>query len=187
MRSCPLYRRSKPARGRPTSLKALALSCAILCVPASLEGQAQPRTDRPSPPPAQLGEFIDDYGIRYVVTERLWLQGAEARYEITEWNGERRFLIARNGAENPTEAGLWTRVDWVALESGTDFEWAFCYAVFDAESQEAARAGAASDRDTPRTGCNGFPFSRMRRVTGLGTGLEPIPLRHTSSASPPNS
>jgi hypothetical protein len=128
----------------------------------------EPPVDRSDTRPILLGDFIDDYGIRYVVTEELWRQGEDAQFEIAEWNGRGRFIIARNGAENPGEAGLWTRIDWVLLESGDDFEWAFCYAIYDALSQEAARAGAPSDRETPRTGCNGFPFSRMRRYTGTG-------------------
>jgi hypothetical protein len=33
-----------------------------------------------------------------------------------------------------------------------------------AESAELARRASATDRDTPLTGCNGYPFSKMNRV-----------------------
>jgi len=146
---------------KTVSLTLAAFILVTLAVQAG-SAEAQSGAGRPSVPQALIGEFVDDYGIRYVVSERRWLQGEYARYEIVEWNVEDRFLIARNGAENRSGAGLWTRIDWVLLESGSEFEWAFCYVVYDAESQEAARASPPSDRDHPRTGCNGFPFSRMR-------------------------
>lgn len=140
-------------------MRAIVTLCALLSIPASAEAQT-----RLSIPSDLLGEFVDDYGIPYVVTPESWLQGTEARYEIEEWNVRGRFLIARNGGDNPTEPGLWTRIDWVVLASEAGYDWAFCYAVFDAASKAAARAGEASVRETPRTGCNGYPFSRMRRL-----------------------
>jgi len=119
-------------------------------------------SDRPSIPTALLGGFVDDYGIRYAVSEKEWIQGGASRYEIVEWNVSGRFVIAKNDANNRTDPGLWTRIDWLLLESGGEFGWAFCYAVFDAETEAKARSSADSSRETPRTGCNGFPFSRMR-------------------------
>ncbi|MFV1988374.1 MAG: serine hydrolase domain-containing protein [Gemmatimonadota bacterium] len=152
----------------PGVAMALAVVASILVAITSITASCapyEPPGDRPDTPQLLLGQFVDDYGIRYVVTEDVWRQGEETRFEIAEWNEPGRFIIARNGADNPSEAGLWTRIDWVLLESGGEFEWAFCYATYDAVSQTAAREGAASDRETPRTGCNGFPFSRMRRET----------------------
>ena len=145
----------------PTVRSLLAICCFALSLPGAVGAQT---AGGAVVPPVLLGEFVDDYGIRYVVSEEQWSQGEYARYEIAEWNVEERFLIGRNGAENRTEAGLWTRIDWVLLQAGTDFEWAFCYAVYDAESAATARAIPPSDRETPRTGCNGFPFSRMQRA-----------------------
>lgn len=140
------------------TLTAILLACTPL--PAVSQSPDLPTDVRP----AILGSFVDDYGITYRVTRDEWLQGDEARYDIAEWNVEGRYLVARNGADNPSEPGLWTRIDWVEFEAGADFEWAFCYAVYDAESVEAARAATATRRESPRDGCNGYPFSRMRRV-----------------------
>ena len=128
----------------PHLLKALAISIAILCAPTSVEAQTQ--AEQLSIPMALLGEFVDDYGIQYVVTEGQWLQGENTRYEIVEWNVEGRFLVARNGAGNQADAGLWTRIDWITLEPGTEFTWAFCYTTYDARSKVEAEATASSDR-----------------------------------------
>lgn len=147
---------------RSTIRNLLAVCCLALSLPATVEAQVP---GGGAVPAALLGEFVDDYGIHYAVSKEQWSQGEYARYEIAEWNVEDRFLIVRNGTKNRTEAGLWTRIDWILLPGGADFQWAFCYAVYDAESAQAARLSPSSDRDTPRTGCNGFPFSRMQRTS----------------------
>ena len=143
-------------------LKAMVTLGVFVSVSAPLNAQSR---DSDVPIPSwMLGEFVDDYDIRYVIQEDQWLQGTRSLYHIEEWNVAERYLLARNSVENPGEPGLWTRIDWVVLEPWQDFEWAFCYAVYDAESMAAARAGPASNRGTPREGCNGFPFSRIRRA-----------------------
>ncbi len=116
------------------------------------------------PPGTLLGDFVDDYGIRYSITPEVWGQGRVTRYEIVEWDVEERVAIARNAETNPGDAGLFTRIDWVMLNDGGEYPWAFCYAVYDAPTPEAARAAPGTDRDEPRTGCGGYPFSRMQRA-----------------------
>lgn len=133
--------------------------------PATLWGQSQ--IGSAGPPTDIVGEFVDDYGIEYDITASLWIQGMSTRYHIVEWNVEAQYALARNDAENSSESDLWTRIDWVFLED-SDFEWAFCYAVYDADSLDEARTSSPSNRNAPRTGCNGFPFSRMRRVAAPG-------------------
>ncbi|CAN5907988.1 hypothetical protein BH11GEM2_BH11GEM2_35000 [soil metagenome] len=58
---------------------------------------------------------------------------------------------------------LWSRIDWIRLEMAP-YEWAFCLSAYAAPTQEAALATTTARRDAPRTGCNGHPFSRMRRA-----------------------
>lgn len=118
----------------------------------------------PRPPELVLGEFEDDYGIRYSISDSLWLQRPDARYEVAAWRPESRTLIARNGAGNPSEPGLWTRIDWIELEDMEPYAWAFCLTKYDAETREEAEGAQPADGSTPRTGCGGFPFSRMKRV-----------------------
>lgn len=133
----------------------------VLASPGLVLGQST----RGEAPEALLGRFVDDYGVDYEIADSLWQHGRRARYEIVEWSLEGRYLLARNHAENPSDAGLWTRIDWVEL-TGSDYSWAYCYTVFDAPTVEAARLAEQARVDTPRTGCNGYPFTRMMPVSG---------------------
>jgi hypothetical protein len=119
------------------------------------------RTD--TPPSELLGEFLDDYGNSFRISDTLFLQRPRARYRIVEWNVAERYLIAQNAADNPSDAGLWTRIDWMPFTGMAPYTWGFCLTAYQAPTAAAARATPAADRATPRTGCNGFPFSRMRR------------------------
>jgi hypothetical protein len=121
--------------------------------------------------PAELvGDFEDDYGNAFRVSDTLFFQLPRARYHIVEWNSVDQYLIARNGEGNPSDAGLWTRIDWMPFTGMEPFTWGFCLTAYTAPSAAAARATPAAIRATPRTGCNGFPFSRMRRRAESGSG-----------------
>lgn len=119
-----------------------------------------------SPPSFLQGEFEDDYGIKYSIDQNEWLQLPHAQYHILKWAISDQYLIARNDEANPGEAGLWTRIDWVEFSEMPPFEWGFCVSAYDASSAEAAKAVDIVKRDAPRTGCNGHPFSQMRRIEG---------------------
>ncbi len=120
-------------------------------------------------PIALVGDFVDDYGIAYAISPAEWFQRPQARYRIVRVDTVAGYLIAQNGEKNPSERGLWSRIDWVKLPSMAPFEWAFCLSAFGAVTQEAAEAVTLARRETPRTGCNGHPFSRMRRATPADT------------------
>jgi len=115
-------------------------------------------------PAFMLGEFIDDYGIRYSIGADSWTQHPDARYRLRAWQVDDQILVAQNHAANSSDGGLWTRIDWLRLDESSEYEWAFCYAAYKAGSPEDALAAPPTQRDTPRVGCNGFPFSRMKRV-----------------------
>ncbi|GAB5534490.1 MAG: hypothetical protein Rubg2KO_07390 [Rubricoccaceae bacterium] len=143
-----------------SSLSLLLLSACASPLPAS------PASPMAFPP---TGEFVDDYGIRYTIGPYAWTQHtssphANATVHVTDWNADRQFAIAQNDADNATDAGLWTRIDWVRLDGTDGYTWAYCYAVYDAATRNDAVTAPPSGRKTPRTGCNGFPFSRMKRV-----------------------
>ena len=112
------------------------------------------------------GDFEDDYGIMYSIDQNEWRQLPHAKYHILKWATDDQYLIARNDEANPGEAGLWTRIDWVEFSGMPPFEWGFCISAYDASSAEAAESVDIVKRDAPRTGCNGYPFSRMRRTEG---------------------
>ena len=111
-----------------------------------------------------LGEFVDDYGIRYTIQADRWVQHPDALYHIDAWNVGERFVVAQNDSGNSSDGGQWTRIDWVVLDESEEYEWAYCYAAYRALTRQEALIAEPTQRDTPRTGCNGFPFSRMKRV-----------------------
>lgn len=113
-------------------------------------------------PGALLGTFTDDYGSQYRITPERFEHLPRSVYLIAEWNVSERYFLAQNAAGNPTDGGLWTRVDWLEFSDQGPYGWGFCLTAYRAESREAARAVPAADRATARSGCNGFPFTRMR-------------------------
>ncbi len=121
-------------------------------------------TNKPaaSVPPAELlGAFEDDYGIAYTLTGAAWTQHPGTVYHVAAWHPEDGYLIARNDSAN-ANGGLWTRIDWIALDGMEPYTWAFCLSTYDAPTAEAAENTRTARRDMPRTGCNGYPFSRMK-------------------------
>lgn len=119
----------------------------------------------PSTAPAELlGEFLDDYGAQYRITNTEWTQLPRARFHILKWNVAGKYLIARNDSGNAIDAGLWTRIDWMDLPGMPPYQWGFCYSAYRAPSAAVAETVSVARRETPRTGCNRFPFSRMKRA-----------------------
>lgn len=82
-----------------------------------------------------------------------------------------QYLIARNDEGNPGDVGRWTRIDWAPLSGMAPYTWAFCLSAYDAATAGAAEATQTARRDNLRTGCGGFPFSRMKRVRPLRSDL----------------
>ena len=121
--------------------------------------------DAPDAPPALLvGQFVDDYDTPHLIDDTLWRHGAANRYRIREWHADAEYLLAVNDSTNPHDGGLWTRIDWTRLADSAGWSWGFCIAAWDAPTRAAAESASVSDRATPRTGCNGYPFTRMRRI-----------------------
>jgi hypothetical protein len=125
-------------------------------------------TSTTSPAPVELpegvmrGAFLDDYGNRFEISDTLFAQQPHGRFHIVEWHVRDQFVVARNDDANPSDGGRWTRIDWMRFDGMAPYTWGFCLTAYKAPTREAARATAAADRSTPRTGCNGYPFSRMR-------------------------
>ncbi len=119
-----------------------------------------------APPAFILGTFEDDYGIAYTVARSSWVQHPNARYDVVRWNAGGQYLIARNRDDNPSDGGRWTRIDWMPLEGMAPYTWAFCLTTYDAPTAAAAEDVPPADRAAPRTGCGGYPFSRMRPTDG---------------------
>lgn len=142
----------------------IARNCLIAALLA-LQGCSHTRASNivaAEPPTMMLGTFVDDYGNQYTISKSEWLQLPRNRHHIVRWHVAEQYLIAQNDSGNPSAKGQWTRIDWVRLSNMPPYDWAFCYSAFAAATAAAAESAAVARRDTPRTGCNGFPFSRMR-------------------------
>ncbi|MEO8200027.1 MAG: hypothetical protein ABI679_05840 [Gemmatimonadota bacterium] len=120
-----------------------------------------------------LGRFADDYGIAYLITDASWQLGSRDRYRIISWNDSARYLVAQNAESNVENPGKWTRIDWVYLKGMPPYEWAFCLSEYRASSRAEAEANHSADGMNPRKGCNGYPFSRMRRVPAESIAARP--------------
>lgn len=114
------------------------------------------------PPVALVGTFVDDYSVAYTISESVWQQHPDNKYRIEAWYPEAGYLVAQNYEDNVTDGGLWTRIDWIQLEGMPPYSWAYCLSAYNAPTREAAAQTQVAKKDTPRTGCNGFPFSRMK-------------------------
>ncbi len=150
-------------RGFAALVAAVTTACAV-AVPPEVASPAAP------PPSLVLGEFVDDYGSRYTISADEWFHHPAIRYRVVTWNLDRQYAIAQNAPSNPRSANLWTRIDWMPLAGMPPYEWAFCLSAHEAATAGEAEATEIARREQPMTGCNGFPFSRMRRIQGGGPG-----------------
>lgn len=115
-------------------------------------------------PIALLGEFVDDYDSRYTISAAEWRHGPRNVFHIIRWDSAGKYLVARNDSANAGEQGLYTRIDWVALEGMPPYAWAYCYSAYKAPSADSAARTLMARKETPRTGCGGHPFTRMKRA-----------------------
>jgi hypothetical protein len=138
----------------------------LLTVACKAPQKVTPQSTNPIPPLPGIitGNFTDDYGIRYAITDTLWLQQPSIRYRILQVDTVQQFLLARNDLRNPTDKGLYTRIDYMQFNNMEPYRWGFCLTVYNAKSDSLAAAAQPADRQNPRKGCNGFPFSRMKRT-----------------------
>ncbi len=118
-----------------------------------------------APPDFLLGDFDDDYGGHPRISATRWIQGEGTEYVLVSWHPDAQYVIARNADTNRTAPGAWTRIDWMRLDNMPPYVWAYCLSAFDAPTRDSAERTRVADRATPRTGCNGFPFSRLKLQT----------------------
>lgn len=108
--------------------------------------------------------FLDDYGIKYSISDSLWIQYPSSRYHILRWDKEKQYIIAKNDAKNKSDGRLYTRIDYMKFTGMEPYIWGFCLSVYNAATDSIAEFGPnTTDRVNPRKGCNGFPFSRMKK------------------------
>ncbi len=110
------------------------------------------------------GEFEDDYGIQYKISDTVWIQYPSTKYHIISWNEKEQYILARNDHANPGDKGLFTRIDYMQFANMEPFKWGFCLTNYNAKTVEDAKSTASADRRNPKKGCGGFPFSRMKKL-----------------------
>lgn len=115
-------------------------------------------------PYALLGNFADDYGGSYTITTNVWMHGTKATYHLLLYNKAGNYFIAKNDAANPSDAGLYTRIDIMYFKDMEPWQWGYCYTAYKASTEQEAINTVAADRANPLKGCNGYPFSRMKKV-----------------------
>jgi hypothetical protein len=120
-------------------------------------------SDPMEPEQFMYGNFTDDYGIQYEINTKTWRLLPDMTFHILSWNKKEEYLLARNDKNNPSDAGKYSRIDYMKLTGMTPYEWAFCISAYDASSIQEAEKTEVADRSNPKKGCNGFPFSRMKR------------------------
>lgn len=141
------------------------LALAMITEKKENNSQVDPTGLRADSIPSLLaGKFMDDYGISYTITDSVWVQHPMSRYHIIKWNYGEQYIIAINDSANTSGAGLFTRIDYTVLADMEPYQWGFCLSVYDAKSESIAEGRYRADKRNPRTGCNGFPFSRMKRT-----------------------
>jgi hypothetical protein len=110
------------------------------------------------------GQFTDDYKINYTINDTLFTMDGAANYHILQWNKKEQYLLTKNDSTNKTDKGLYTRIDYMSFTDMEPYTWGFCLSIYNAKDMNTLLEAKAADRSNPRKGCNGFPFSRMKRV-----------------------
>jgi hypothetical protein len=131
---------------------------------------ATPVPEGAEPPRWMHGDFEDDYGNRFLISRWEWTQMPHGKLRVVKWVPSHSYLVAQNDSGNTHAPGLWTRIDWVTLDSMAPWTWAFCLSAYEAPTADSAEATRVARPATPRTGCNGYPYSRMQRVVRPGQG-----------------
>lgn len=108
------------------------------------------------------GNYTDDYNIEYTISDESFLMKPNTLFNIIEWNIEEQYFIAQNDSSNKFDGGLYSRIDWMFFENMEPYNWGFCLSSYKAPSPDSAKNVTSADRSQAITGCNGFPFSRMK-------------------------
>ena len=106
------------------------------------------------------GEYVDGFGGSQTITETTWMSGT-ARFDISDYSVDERWVVAQNAATNEYNPDLWSRFEWAEAE-GTLW---FCQVAYNAETEADALAAGPADASDPSTsGCGGFAWSSLTPV-----------------------
>ena len=123
-------------------------------------------TDEPDTlPPFMVGAFEDDYGVQYHIDNKVFQMLPNDQFYILSVNQQAGFIILQNDSLNSFAPSLFTRIDYQKLTQMAPYEWAFCFSSFEAASVAHAVDSVHTQKTDLMKGCNGYPFSRMKRST----------------------
>jgi len=106
-----------------------------------------------------IGDFTDDYDIQYTITDTTWIQWPHFEMNIVEIDTAEMYILGYDTGDS-----TFTRVDYMPFENQGDFKWGFCYSSYEEKNKAEAMIGVSANRQAHKTGCNGFPFSRMKAL-----------------------
>jgi hypothetical protein len=104
---------------------------------------------------AIAGTYLDEFDGEHEITNAVWIN--YGTYNISQFDNEERYVIARNDEENSLNPCAWSRFDWTY--DGDDLY--YCQSAFAAESERAALDTEPADADDLEEGCSGFPWSKL--------------------------
>lgn len=146
----------------------LLMIAAAVPVSAQQAGSSKPlsaqQADSSKRPALLIGNFTDDYNISYTISDKRFQLGPNTIYNILEWNNKEHFIIAQADSTNKVDALKWVRIDWMEFKDMPPYKWGFCLTTWTASTADQARQTQAANRQSPRDGCGGYPFSRMKPV-----------------------
>lgn len=143
-----------------TNLTLVALALLILL---NISCATTPTSNNNSLPAFLIGEFEDDYGVHYQIDQQVFRLLPDDKFHIISVNKADGFLILQNDSLNTYAPSLFTRIDYQKLKNMEPYEWAFCFSSFEEVSVKDATSKVNTQTTDLMTGCNGFPFSRMKK------------------------
>jgi hypothetical protein len=105
---------------------------------------------------AIVGSYTDDFDGEHTITNATWTSGGSV-YNISQFDNEANYVIARNDEGNEYSPCAWSRFDWTESEGDIYF----CQSAFAAESEDAALETEPADAEDLEEGCSGFPWSKL--------------------------
>lgn len=155
-----------------------ARACGALLLTAAAGCRAASTHSPIAPPAALLGAFTDDYDTHYRISGSSFAEGRSV-YRIIEWRPQEQYLIAQNADTNRTDAGKFSRFDWVMLGDQGAYRWGYCHSAWKAPSADSARATRVVDPANPRVGCNKHPYTRMKPSAAMSQSRVVIDTLHS--------
>lgn len=120
-------------------------------------------SDDAAPEPLSFsGTFIDGWGGEHTIGQDSWVSGSSV-FHVATWSNQEQYIVAQNDTDNEWNPDLWSRFDWVTVES----QLCYCQTTYDAPTLDDALAAGADDSDPATTGCGGFAWSTLHEALNL--------------------